>query len=349
MKIFIKLFIFLICISSILNANDFIVESPIEKNANIIVNNTILAKVEDRAITTLDIKKKLDLAFERSFPDLIHSKSARFQFYQSQWHQVLDELINNELILIDAKKRELTIPDAELKEEMENRYGPNIISNLQKLNLSLEEAQKMLADEMIIHRMIYYFVRAKAEQNVTPSKIKHSYQLYLKENPTQDIFTYNVISIRCDDETISNLAAKRVHLLLQEKNQDPKELKNLLKEIEKEYKNCTINVSNLYTVSSKDLVTSHKNILKSLKKNEFSNVFFQESKINNKKVAKIFYLKDLKKIEAKSFDEISNDLKAKLLEQELLQIGKNFFDKLRKEYLVENKINLKDFCPFTFE
>ncbi|NGX40881.1 MAG: hypothetical protein KR126chlam4_00712 [Candidatus Anoxychlamydiales bacterium] len=348
MKFFIKFLIPLIAFSPILNANDYR-NSPMEKNANINVNNTVLAKVEDRAITALDVKKKLDIAFERSFTDLIDSKSARFQFYQSGWLQVLDEVINNELILLDAKKREFTISDAELKEEMENRYGPNIISNIQKQNLTLEEAQKMLSDEMVIHRMVYYFVRSKAEQNITPSKIKNSYQLYLKETPSQEIYSYNVISIRCDDNKLANLAANEVHLLLQEKNQDPKELEDTLKGIEKDYKNSTINVSNLYKTSSKDLSVSHKTILKDLKKNEFSDITSQVSRINNKQISRIFYLKDLEKIEAKTFDEISNELKTKLIEKELGHVGENFFNKLKKEYLVENKISSKDFCPFTFE
>ncbi|NGX49372.1 MAG: hypothetical protein K940chlam5_00970 [Candidatus Anoxychlamydiales bacterium] len=348
MKFFIKLFIPLIAIAPILNANDFR-NSPMEQNANINVNNTVLAKVEDRAITALDVKKKLDIAFERSFTDLIDSKSARFQFYQSGWPQVLDEVINNELVLLDAKKREFTISDAELTEEMENKYGPNIIANLQRVNLTLEEAQKMLSEEMIIHRMLYYFVRSKAEQNVTPNKIKNSFQLYIKENPSQEIYSYNVISVRCDDNKIANLAANKVHLLLKEKNQNPKELEDTLKEIEKEYKNCSINVSNLYKTSSKDLSLSHKNILKDLEKNNFSDISSQVSRINNKQISRIFYLKDLEKIEAKTFDEISNELKTKLVEKELLQVGNNFFNKLKKEYLVENKVISKDFCPFTFE
>ncbi|NGX33888.1 MAG: hypothetical protein K1060chlam1_00230 [Candidatus Anoxychlamydiales bacterium] len=348
MKFFIKILIPFIGIAPILNANDFM-NSPLEKTANLNVNNTVLAKVEDRAITALDVKKRLDTSFERSFPDLIGSKSARFQFYQTGWLQVLDELINNELILLDAAKRSFNISDAELTEETENRYGPNVILNLQKQNLTLEEAQKMLSDEMVIHRMMYYFIRAKAEQNITPSQIKHSFRLYLKENPSQEIYSYNVISIRCDDDKASNLAAKEIHLLLQDKNQDPKELEDLLKEKEKGYKNCSINVSNLYKVSSKDLALSHKNILKDLKKNSFSDISSQVSRINNKKVARIFYLKDLEKVEAKSFDEMANDLKTKLMEKELNQIAEKYFIRLKNDYLVEHKISSKDFCPFTFE
>ncbi|NGX63336.1 MAG: Chaperone SurA [Candidatus Anoxychlamydiales bacterium] len=346
MKIFTKILVSLLVCFSFASANNFM--NPQMDNAQISVNNTVLAKVDSKAITALDIKKKLDIAFERSFSDLVDSNSARFQFYQTGWKQILDEVINNELILADAEKREFKITDAELSEEMENRFGPNIMSNLQKFNLSYEDAQKMLSEEMIIQRMMYYFVKAKADQVVTPVAIRNSYRLYIKENPAKQILSYHVISIRCDDKALAKKFAEKAHTLLKEKNIDPKDLENDLKDLEKSYKNSSISVSNLYKLDSKDIAISQRKVLLELEKNTYSGISSQVSRINNKEVHRIFYLKDTENIETKTFDEMAQELKNNLMEKHMLQEAEKYFAKLKTQYHVEKfYINSNEFIPFS--
>lgn len=348
MKFFLYILTPLLLITSFVKANDFM--RPFGNSAKITVKNTILAKVEDMPISAYDVMKKLDIVYNRSFPDQIDATTSRYQFYISGWPQILDEIINNKLILLDANKKELKLQDAEVREEMEARYGPNILLKLQTLNLTYDETLKNTKEEMVIQRMMYYFIKSKADQKLTPSAIRNAYRLYCNENPSQDIYSYHVVSIRSKDENISKNASQSVLNILKEKNADPKDLENTLKDLEKDYKGCNISVSQLYKQSSKDLALSHQKTLSNLEKNTFSNIISQTSRLNNQRVNRIFYLKDLEKIDLKTFDEMSKQLKDDLLQSFLIAESESYFSKLKTQYHVEkNQYISKDFMPFTLE
>jgi len=342
-------------LASLIFISSFVYAQPsynpaFEMNANINTKNTILAKVADKAITAYDVKKRLDIFFNRSFPDLIESTTARYQYYISGWQHTLDDMINNQLMLIDAEKKELKITDGELREEIETRYGPNVMINLEKINLTYEEALKATKEEMILQRMMYYFIKAKADQKITPSAIRNAYRLYCNENPPQQIWSYHVISIRSDDDKLSSEIAQKTLALLKEKNTNPKELEELIKELEKDSKNCKINLSKLYSVNNKEISSSQQKILSSLEKNSYSDIVCQTSRSTKKKINRIFYLKDYEKKETESFVEMSSKLKDQLLNTTLLEESDKYFAKLKNQYHVEKNPNIsKDFVPFVIE
>src|SRR6202035_4022048 len=66
------------------------------QEAQILVNNRILAKVNGKAISVIDLMKKLDMLFYRQFPEYTSSMQARFQFYQANWKHVFQELLDKE-------------------------------------------------------------------------------------------------------------------------------------------------------------------------------------------------------------------------------------------------------------
>jgi len=319
----------------------------IEMNVKFKINNAILAKVADKTITAYDVMKKLELNFNKAYPDLLNSPSARYQFYLSGWQATLEELINHQLILLDATSKELKITDSEIKEEVEIKYSPNHMVNLKNLNLSYDEVIKLTQEEMIVHRMLYYFVKAKADQKITPAAIRSAYHLYCIENPAKETWSYYIITTDCiaDKET-----SEKVLSLIREINQDPQDMQNLLSEIEKKYQNCKISISQLYKADNKELSTSLQKILNNLKTNTYSDIITQTNKAKNKKVLRIFYLKDYEKKEIESFHEISNKLKEKLLQKALLEESEKYFAKLKKKYPVEKNENIsKDFLPFIVE
>src|SRR5580704_3365582 len=69
----------------------------------IVVNNRILAKVNGKAISVLDIMKKMDMLFYRQYPQYANNAEARQQFYSMYWKTALQECIDKELIMADAQ------------------------------------------------------------------------------------------------------------------------------------------------------------------------------------------------------------------------------------------------------
>ena len=163
-----------------------------QENYEIIVNNRILAKVQDQTISVLDVMKKMDVYLNHNLPEVAGSPVARFQFYSSQWRGMLSQMIDNELIIADAEAKKITITDGDLRETIQERFGPNIMATLDKIGLSYEEARKMILAEMIVQRMTWFKINSKAIQSVNPKDIKLAYQKYCLTNAPSDEFEFQI-------------------------------------------------------------------------------------------------------------------------------------------------------------
>ena len=86
-----------------------------EKQSEILVNNRILASVNGKNISVVDVMKKMDVYIARAYPEYADSNVHRHQFFIQNWRQTLDQLIDNELIMADAEKLEIKITDAEIR------------------------------------------------------------------------------------------------------------------------------------------------------------------------------------------------------------------------------------------
>lgn len=293
------------------------------------VQNTILTQVNGTTLSIMDVKKKLDVAFHQAYPQLIDSTQARFQFYQTSWRQACMELIDHELILADAEDREIKVTDGEVREELENRFGPNVMITLDKIGISYTEAWKMIRNEMVVQRMMWYFIHSKALQNVTPQDIRQEYRRYLKEHPPYQELSYHVISIRADDV---QSAAEAAYKMFNESNQAPQLCEAAVKELQTAYPNCTITVSTEYTANHLKLSDAHKAALSSLSIGEYSKPVIQTSRAENKTIARIFYLSQQKDFPAPSFEELAQELKNTLTQKAIIAESERYIAKLRKHY-----------------
>jgi len=312
---------------------------------SVAVKNTVLAKVGDESITAYDVYKKLENSFRRAYPDLITSNTARYQFYMVGWRQTLEDMINIKLMILHAQQKELKLTPTEIREELLQRFGPNLMANLEKYNLSYEEALKMTKEDMLMQRMYWNFIRAKAEQKVTPSALKNAYRLYLLQNPTYHKYSYNVITVNSQDE---NDLPQRLTSLLKEKNDDPLNFKDEIKNLETQYPKTKISISDRFNLTSKEISSSHKAILEKLSANSYSDAISQTSKFNKEQVKRIFYLKDLEVIDPESFQEMSQKIKDDISQKYLTEEANIYFDKLKKEFSVEKNsiVDSKEYTPF---
>ncbi len=192
-----------------------------ESSLELIVYNRILAKVNGKTISVVDLMKKMDLFLQKNYPDLAHSKAARYQFYSSQWRDYLSQMIDTELMIADAEKLEVKVSEAEVREEILNRFGPNVMPALDKLGLTYEETRQMIHDEMIVQRMMWFRVNSKALVTVNSQDVKDAYQRYCQAHPELQKWQYRVLSIRSPDKTASQaLASKAFELLGNKANID---------------------------------------------------------------------------------------------------------------------------------
>jgi hypothetical protein len=348
------LLFFLFCSASSFNIQaDF----PALENENqqLIVHNRILAKVNNKTISVLDVVKNMDVFLNRYYPQYANSNLAKYQYYSSQWKEVLLQMIDHELIQADAEKLELKISDAEIRETIIEKFGPNLMSSLDKLNLSYDEARKMIHSELVVQKMTWYRVHSKAMQNVNPQDIKLAYQDYCTKNPPKEQWEYQVLSIRAKNETIGQALAQKAYELL-------KQAPSNLPQVAQELKNTTlseteeiptISVSEEYKTDEKTISDLHKQALARLGINSISEPMKQLSRYDQNVVFRIFYLKNHFKTQVPSFHSMSDKLQDKLLQEAIDRESIQYIAKLRARYGFDAKSldeNIpSDFQPFSLK
>jgi hypothetical protein len=262
-----------------------------QQNGNkLVLNNRIVAKVNDKTISVLDIMKKMDVYISRYYPQYSDNIQAKHQYFTTHWKDVLVQMIDGELMLLDAEKIQLKISDSDVREALLERFGPNVMSSLDKLQLSYEEA-KMIYTDLIVERMSWYRINSKALQNVNPNDVKIAYADYLKKNPPQEQWDYQVVSIRAKDESIGQKIVKEAHSLFDSTKHSLNEVIEQVKASIPESAEVTISVSEDFTTTSRTISESHKQVLMNLMVDSISAPVRQLSKADQSVVYRLFLLK----------------------------------------------------------
>lgn len=312
----------------------------------IAVQNSILAKVNGKTISMMDVKKKMDVAFHQTYPQFAGNSQARFQFYEGSWRHFLMDMIDQELIISDALDKEIKLTDGEIRESMEERFGPNVMQTLDKIGLTYDEAWKMLKSELIVQRMSWWFIQSKAMSSVTPQDIRQAYRLYLEENPAYTQWKYRVISIRVDKA--NDPLSEQIHQLLSSSGKSPDALSEELKKLEAP--GITIAISNEFDASDKELSELHKESLASLLPGSYSEPSFQTSRVDKKTVYRIFYLIDKSEHPAPAFEDLAQQLRNDLVQKAAGEESKGYVTKLRKHYGYDSTTVIpEDLHPFSLQ
>lgn len=323
---------------------------PNEFNAaKLRVNNRILVTVMNKPISVLDVVKKMNVMLEQSYPEYKNIPEAKYQFYSQQWRSVLRQMIDAELMLKDAEKLELKVTDAEIREEIHTRFGPNVMKSLKDIGISYDEAQKMVKSDIITQRMMWYRVHSKALSKVIPLDIKKSYQDYIFKNPSDNIWTYEVLSVKSSNDASSTSVATKAFDMLSAAKLGLKEAASSLKSENKSDSNLQITVSEVITAKEYELSSSHKDALKSLAKGQFSKPIEQQGRNSKEKAHRIFHLIDLQKKEPAKFVALADQFKDKLVQDRVNEFNQSYISKLRLRYGFNDLSTVDKLEPFILE
>jgi antitoxin component of RelBE/YafQ-DinJ toxin-antitoxin module len=348
---FMKKIFLLLIILSLLKANTVNAKSDpflFGNNEQIVVNNRILAKVNGKAISVIDLMKKMDMLFFRQFPEYASSVQARHQFYLANWDHVLQEFIDKELIIADAGEMKLQVNGGDVREEMEKLFGPNIITNLDQVGLTFDEAWKMVHADITIRRMLFFKVQLKALKQVTPQAIRDYYEQYAKENIRDNEWHFQVVSIRDHDQKLATKFANDIHQLLEKKGVPLTQLHEVLNERKSSEKVPLVNISEEFCNHEKELSDAFKNILCKLQPGSYSQPLEQKSRADNATVYRIFYLKSMIPGGVIPFNEIENQINEKLLEIVAAKETEAYLAKLRQHFDVQDS-HLKEMISENFQ
>ncbi len=309
----------------------------------ILINNRILAKVNGKAISVVDVMKKMDMLFYRRYPQYTAIPAARFQFYQLHWQYVLNELIDKELVMADASDNKMPLTSGDIRREMEESFGPNIIVNLDQAGLTFDEAWKMVQEELILKRMMYVRVNSKAVKRVTPQKIREAYEDFARKNQRPEQWEYQVIAIRHPDPVQGAEAAGQAYSMLVEDRKSPEDL---LKEGIFDEK-TSLTVSENFLHQENELSDAYKQVLQQLSIEDYSQPIQQKSRADKSLVFRIFYLKSHNLPGAPPFEEVVDKIQEELMQTAITEDTDAYLKKLRAHYQIQEK-ELKSFIPENF-
>jgi len=313
------------------------------------INNRILARINGKAITTYDLVRKMDLTFYKQYPEYVGSTMARFQFYQQGWKVILDDLITEELILADAKESKIEASAGDVRQEMEEQFGPNIIDNLDKAGMSLDEAYKIVEAELILQRTIGARVNIKALRIVTPSKVRMTYDEYVQkpENRHLTKWNYRVITIKDRDIIKTEALGKSVYqLLLNGVKLD--DLSDVLAERKLLGKNGKVTVSKTITNDEKELAANYKDVLANLDAGMYSQPFPFKSRVLKTTVHRIILVEEISPGGYPTFKDLEAKLKQYLLNTTADKLTEEYIEKLRQHYHVR-KADLESMIPENYQ
>ncbi len=305
-----------------------------EENQNLEINNRVLLKVNGKPITVLDVARKMDMIFYRQYPELASSATARYQFYSSAWEPMLTALIDDHLIMADAEEKGITISEGEIREELESLFGPDVVFNIDKLGLTLDEAVEQLKMELTVQRMNMMMVRSKAIAEAHPKEVRQRYEKMIKDNPPEDRWVYRVLSVRGQEH---ERVAKEAFKLLNEQKLPFEEVVATLSTPEVE-----IGLSEDYEREEGTLSLAHKAILQTLSAGAFSAPICKES------VSRIFFLEEYKSGAPTPFNAIADNLKQELTQEIAERHNEAYRLKLRKHYGITDHY-LKQMMPENFQ
>jgi hypothetical protein len=306
-----------------------------EQVQEIVVNNRILTKLNGKNISVLDVMKQMDVFLSRHYPQYMDSKTARYQFYSSQWLPTLQQMIDHELMVTDAEARQVKVSDGEVREEIQTRFGPNVMGSLDQLGITYDEAREMVQQDMIVQRIQWVRVTSKVLQKVTSQDIKNAYQKFLQENPAKEEWKYQFLTIRAEDETAGQELAAKLAALKEKTLANLTIAADLFKtELPPEPTDIpkfTLNVSQDFTLEDKSVSQAHRDVLSQMKPAEWSAPTSQLSR-DGTTVVRIFHLKEHTKTKPPAFASIYNDLKNNLLNITAEQENKIYVATLRKKF-----------------
>lgn len=311
--------------------------SSLRKNSGekILINHRILAKINGKPITTYDLMKQMDITFYKRYPEYASSVDARYQFYIMAWKHFLNEAIDKELILKDAKDTKVAVTAGDVRQEMETTFGPNIAANLDKIGLSFDDAYKLVEESMVMERMIAGRVHTKALRQITPIKIREEYDAHILDpaNTRSTEWTYRCLTIKDRDLKKSESAAATAKTLLEEGIQ-PEEIQLVGEERGLINKNAKITLSKPIKSNEQELSESYKQALADLEKGQASAPFQNKSRSTQANVYKILIVDEKVPGGVSSFTELEPSLKNRLLNNAVDKETEVYLEKLREDYHV---------------
>ncbi len=321
-----------------------------KKLNRILIENRVLAIVNNNPISVIDVMKKMDTEFFMEYPHLMDSDVARYQFYRSRWRPEFDRMVDTELILNDAKAHKIELTDGDIRQEMEQRFGSEIIANIDRVGLTYDETWEMVKKDILTQRMAQNHLYLRGVYSVSPDDLLKSYYEYIQKNKKPDHWKYYMISLSGPNALEDAHMAKQKLDQLLKKYTSFNSICYRFKEEIPSTEDKKISISNEFDLPSDKIQESHREVLAKLSPQTISEPIKEFSRVNGQPVYRLFYLTSYEPGGNIELAEVEDKLVYQLKQIKFEQEYTHYITRLRaqsglsKEAIYESIPN--DFEPF---
>lgn len=333
-------FIVVLCVSATLFA-----ETPRKR---ITVNNRVLASVNGNVISVIDVKKKMDMLLFQHYPQYLDVPEARYEFYTSHWRQVLNDLIDRELMIADAEEKAFPTSSGDIREELEEVFGPDVMVNLDNAGLTLDEAWKMVKADITIRRMLYFQVRMRIQPQITPNEIRKAYEEYVKTVSAQKECVWRCITLKSQDTNSALAHAETLTALVTDEKVG---LDSLQEEVEKrnlQHPEVQMLISQPFRQKQEELSSSLQELLLSMQEGSYSKPQLQTTRSDPKPVVRIYYVQELRAEKIASLQEMEPVLREEITQEMTAKKTAAYLDDLRRHFHL-SKEQIEKELPINFQ
>ncbi|MDF2549773.1 MAG: hypothetical protein K0S07_840 [Chlamydiales bacterium] len=315
------------------------------ETASIEIHNRVLARINGKVISVLDVMKNLEIVFFEQYPQHQHSQEARYEFFRQHWRQCLNEIISRELVLADAESLKVQVTSGDVRQDLQARFGPNVMANIEKMQLTYEDVFEYVKTDITLRQVMGGRVNSQVMQSVTPKDVRDYYQSYLENLGRKKQWVYQVVTIRSPNMQQSEKVAQLAHRLLTEEHIPLDRLKETLA---REKANARVSISQTLRQDEGMLSSAYKQALQPLSEKSYSAPLLIKGRSDTQPVYRIFYLDAYFKEQELSFEDMEPSLRQELTSQKIAEKTAEYLERLKQQFDFEDLSQAKD-LPQQFE
>lgn len=304
----------------------FLVCSLFSEGPTAVLSNRPMAQVGGTTITLLDVVHKMNLQLVSTQPQAFDNPQMLQSYYTQYWKVALEGCIEDELLFLEGEDKKLSVKESQIQESLDQLVPMPFAKNLERINLTLAQA-KILAKKSFYRRQLEgYFLYSSALLQLTPHRIKSAYIAYLNENPPEDVWQYRIVTASAKKSTlvnrkeISNDLVKTVDLSLSDFPMHPQwKTFSLVSRMESMFPpDQQFSISKPFQVTTNKLSEKYKSALSKI----------SSGGITPLSTKKLLYLEKKMKTSVPTLDEFEKKMKNNLLNDQIQETRKPFFDDL---------------------
>ena len=319
---------------------------PPSRRSSIVVENRVLATVRDQVVTVVDVMKKLDMVFCQQFPQYRGVPEARYEFYRANWRRIFEELVDRQLIISLAEEKQFTVTNGDIREELEEVFGPNVMMNLYEEGLSLHEVHEMMKADILLRRIISFYVHSPVVSSITPEVLRAAYQRRIEELKGKEGWVWRSVTVKAKGKDCPKEVADTVWKLLEN---DHLPIEAILVKLPEGIE-CV--VSSPFRSEQKEVAPAIQQILEKLPLQSHSEPIPFTNRTDPHQSWRCYIVDERFEPKPPTFFELEAALREELASPEITKHTITFFDDLRRQHHVKHLFTseqLLSFEPFQFK